>query len=245
MASNNPASYNSHMHKARKEESHCAPMRQLPRFATMCVLVLFCALGAMAAKVFVMPTAQPARTYPAHDDHPMEKVTVAVDPYDVEDKASIFSVNYRNNGYLPVFFVITNDGDQPVSLVDMKAQLNTKDRSKLYPASMDDLLRRLSHPTRNDRQNTLPIPLPKKEVKGGVSRKTWDELDQAQFGAKAVEPHSSVRGFLFFDIRDISNPLAGASFYLTGVEDAKGTELMYFEIPMEKYLSAPMTTSPK
>jgi len=55
--------------------------------------------------------------YPAHDEHPLEKVTVAVDPYDVEDKASIFSVNYRNNGYMPVFFVITNDGDQPVSLV--------------------------------------------------------------------------------------------------------------------------------
>src|ERR1700678_664431 len=200
--------------------------------------VLFCGLSAIAAKQFVMPTAQPARSYPAHDDHPSEKVAVAVDPYDLEDKASIFSVIFRNNGYMPVFFVITNDGDQPVSLVDMKAELNTKNRSKLYPASMDDLLRRLSHPTRNDRQNTLPIPLPKKEVKGGVSRKTWDELDQAQFGAKAVEPHSTVRGFLFFDIQDISNPLAGASFYLTWLDDAKGTELMYFEIPMEEYLSA-------
>ena len=69
----------------------------------------------------------------------MEKVTVAVDPYDVEDKASIFNVNYRNYGYMPVFFVITNDGDEPVSLVDMKAQLNTKDRSKLFPSTMDDL----------------------------------------------------------------------------------------------------------
>lgn len=213
--------------------------------ATASVFVFLCSLGALAAKEFAMPAAQPARTYPAHDAHPLEKVTVAVDPYDVEDKASIFSVNYRNNDYLPIFFVITNDGDQPVSLVDMKAQLNTKDRSKLLPASMDDLLRRLSHPTRNDRQNTLPIPLPKKEVKGGVSRKIWDELDRAQFGAKAVEPHSTVRGFLFFDITDISNPLAGASFYLMGVRDAKGNELMYFEIPMEKYLSAPMTASPK
>ncbi len=220
-------------------------MTRAPRFVAVCALVLLCSLGALAAKEFVMPVAQPARTYPAHDDHPMEKVTVAVDPYDLEDKASIFSVNYRNAGYLPVFFVITNDGDQPVSLVAMKAQLNTKDRSKLFPATMDDLVRRLSHPSRNDRQVTLPIPLPKKEVKGGVSRKTWEELDQAQFGAKAVEPHSTVRGFLFFDIQDISNPLAGASFYLTGVEDAKGTELMYFEIPMEKYLSAPEVKKPK
>jgi hypothetical protein len=216
--------------------------RWAPRFAVF-AFVLLCCL-ALAAKEFIMPVAQPARTYPARDEHPTEKVVVAVDPYDVEDKASIFTVNYRNYGYLPIFFVITNDGDRPVSLVDMKAQLNTKDRSKLYPANTDDLLRRLSHPTRNDRQNTLPIPLPKKEVKGGVSRKTWDEIEQAQFGAKAVEPHSTVRGFLFFDVQDISNPLAGASFFLTGVQDAKGTEMMYFEIPMEKYLSAPEAKRP-
>jgi len=219
-------------------------MPQAPRFAAVCALMLLFCLGAIAAKEFVMPAARPARTYPAHDDHPMEKVVVAVDPYDLEVKASIFTVNYRNYGYMPVFFVITNDGDQPVSLVGMKAQLNTKDRSKLLPATMDDLLRRLSHPSRNDGQVTLPIPLPKKEVKGGVNRKTWDEIEQAQFGAKAVEPHSTVRGFLFFDIQDISNPLAGASFYLTGVQDAKGTELMYFEIPMEKYLSAPEVKKP-
>ena len=218
--------------------------RRPPRRSHVLAVASFVVLGclcAIAAKQFVMPTAQPARTYPAHDDHTAEKVAVAVDPYDVEDKASIFSVNFRNNGYMPVFFVITNDGDQPISLVGMKAELNTKDRSKLFPSTTDDLLRRLSHPSRSDTPNPLPIPLPKKEVKGGVSRKTWDELEQARFGAEAVEPHSTARGFLFFDIQDISNPLAGASFYLTGVHDAKGNELMYFEIPLEKYLSAPQT----
>jgi len=185
-----------------------------------------------------MPAAQAARTYPAHDEHPMEKVAVAVDPYDSDAKASIFSARYRNYGYVPIFFVITNDGDRPISLVGMKAQLNTKDRSKLLPATTDDLLRRLSRPRRNDRQNTLPIPLPKKEVKGGVSGKTMEEIDQAMFAAKAVEPHSTARGFLFFDVSDIPDPLAGATFYLMGVQDANGKEMMYFEIPMEKYLSA-------
>ncbi len=191
-----------------------------------------------------MPAAHPALTYPAHDDHPLEKVVIAVDPYDLENKASIFTVNYRKNDYLPVFFVITNDGDQPVSLVNMKPQLNTKDGSKLLPGTTDDLLRRLSHPSRSD-TNPLPYPLPRKEVKGGVSRKTWDELERAQFAAKAVEPHSTARGFLFFDIQDIRNPLPGATFYLMGVQDAKGNELMYFEIPMEKYLSAPETNTKK
>jgi hypothetical protein len=234
------------MHNAGVQKSPPAPMKRTPHFVAVCAFVLLGCLCAVAAKEFVMPAAQPARTYPAHDDHPMEKVVVAVDPYDVEDKASIFSVNYRNNGYMPVFFVITNDGDQPVSLVGMKAQLNTKDRSKLLPSTTDEVVRRLSRPSRNDGANRmpLPIPLPKKEVKGGVSRKTWDEIEQAQFGARAVEPHSTARGFLFFDILDISNPLAGASFYLMGVRDAKGNELMYFEIPMEKYLSAPETKQP-
>lgn len=213
--------------------------------AIIFVLILFCSVVALASKEFVMPQAQPARTYPAHDEHTTEKVAVAVDPYDVEYKASAFTVEFRKYGFMPVFLVVTNDSDQPVALADMKAQLNTVNRSKLFPASTEDLVRRMSHPSRSDTPNPLPIPIPgQKKVKGGVSQKTMDEIDRAQFGAKAVEPHSTARGFLFFDVADISNPLAGANFYLTGVRDAKGTELMYFEIALEKYLSAPEPKKP-
>ena len=44
----------------------------------------------LAAKEFTMPSVQPAKTYPAHDQHPSEAVTIAVDPYDLADKANIF-----------------------------------------------------------------------------------------------------------------------------------------------------------
>jgi hypothetical protein len=210
------------------------------------VFVLLSCPDATAGKEFVMPAAQAARTYPAHDDHPAEKVVIAVDPYDMADKAQIFSVNYGAYGYLPVFFVVTNDGNEPVALSGMKVQLITVNRTKLLPATTDDLLRRLSHPSRNDRPGVqLPIPLPgSKKVKGAVSRQTQDEINQAQFGARSVEPHSTASGFLFFDVSDISTPLAGANFYLTGVRDAGGNELMYFEIAMEKYLSAPEAKKP-
>jgi hypothetical protein len=193
-----------------------------------------------------MPTAQAARSYPAHDEHPTEKVVIAVDPYDMADKAQIFSTNYSGYGYMPVFFIVTNDSDQPVALSGMKAQLITRDRTKLFPSNTDDLVRRLSHPSRNDRPGVqLPIPLPgSKKVKGAVSSKTMDEINMAQFGARSVEPHSTSSGFLFFDVADISTPLAGANFYVTGVRDAGGNELMYFEIPMEKYLSAPEAKKP-
>ncbi len=232
------ASYNPRMHNFLRRLN-----RRVPASALAVLTVLFCCLAAFAAKDFVMPDAHPARTYPAHDEHPMEKVAVAVDPYDVEYKANIFSVNYRNYGFMPVFFVITNDSDQPIALAAMKAELNTVGRDKLYPLTPEDIVRRISHPSRSDAP-TLPIPLPGKKVKGGMSQKAMDEIDRAQFGAKAVEPHSTARGFLFFDVAQISNPLAGANFYLTGVRDATANELMYFEIPLEKYLGAPEPKKP-
>jgi hypothetical protein len=71
-------------------------------------------------------------------------------------------------------------------------------------------------------------------VKGGVNSKELDEIQSAQFKAKAVEPRSSQAGFLFFDVSDLPNPLAGAHFYLTGVRDSAGHELMYFEVELGK-----------
>jgi hypothetical protein len=190
-----------------------------------------------AGKSFVKPVASSARTYPAHDEHPTEHVAVAADPYDMADKAAIFSVKYQEQGYLPVFLIVSNDGNQPISLTDMTAQLVTVNRTKLAPATTDDLYRRLSRPARSDVPS--PLPFPRKKVKGAVSQQALDEINAAQFSAKAVEPHTTQSGFIFFDIAGISTPLAGANFYLNRVRDASGNELMYFEIPMEKYLSAP------
>jgi hypothetical protein len=227
------------------QKSSCAGGAGAPFVLSIAAFVLLSCLGAMAGKDFAMPAAQPARTYPAHDEHGMEKVAVAVDPYDMGDKAQIFSVNYHEYNYLPVFLVVTNDGDQPISLSGMKAQLVTVNREKLGAATVDDLVRRLAHPQRNDRPSPLPLPLPRSgRVKGAVSGKTMDEINRAMFSAKAVEPHTTRAGFVFFDVADISTPLAGANFYLTGVEDAGGNELMYFEVPMEKYLSAPLAKKP-
>jgi hypothetical protein len=200
--------------------------------------VLLSGLLAYAGKEFSKPEAKAAATYPAHDSHPDEKVTVAIDPYDTEQKADIFSVDYAEHGYLPVFLVITNDSDEAVSLPTLKAQLVTGRRDKLTPATSDDLYRRLSKPKRNDTQ-TIPLPIPRKsKVKGAVGAKALEELDRAMFAARAIEPHSTQSGFLFFDISGASSPLAGAHFYLSGLRNAVGSELIYFEIPLEKYLGS-------
>lgn len=198
----------------------------------------------VAAKDFARPHANPAVSYPAHDEHKDEGVTVAADPYDMADKARIFDTNYAENDLLPVFLVVTNDGNEPVSLNDLKAELVTVNRSKIEASSEEDVFRRLSHPSASATPK-YPLPIPRGKVKPGVKQKTREEVENAEFNARAVEPHSTQSGFLFFDVSGISNPLAGAHLYVTGLRNGKGDELMYFEIPMEKYLSAPPPNKPQ
>jgi hypothetical protein len=193
-------------------------------------------LFAWAGKTFVMPVAKPAASYPAHDFHSDEKVTVALDPYDQPDKADIFSVKYKDIGFLPIFVVVTNDGDEPVSLQGMKAELITSDRTKISPADEDDLYRRISRPTKST--SNIPLPFPRTKIKGGVNGKTLNELQDSRFAARAVEPHTSQSGFMFFDVSGISSPMEGARFYLSGLHNARGNELMYFEIALDKYLTS-------
>ena len=207
--------------------------------AAVCA-ALFFPVMLVASKNFVKPVARTAINYPAHDFHRDSSVAIAADPYDTPDKAKIFSVDFAAHGFLPVFFVVTNDGDQPVSIANMEITLITGNHSKLTPVPPNDLYRRLSNPQTSTRPSPLPLP---HKVKGTISQKEMDEIESSQFAAKAVEPHGTQSGFLFFDVGGISSPLPGANIDVTGVADAKGNELMYFEIPVDKYLDAPQ--SPK
>ena len=210
-----------------------APSRSVVRPFILAAGIFLAVTFCWAGKQFMMPPVQPAKTYPAHDEHTDEAATVAADPYDTAEKAHIFSVNYAEIGMLPVLLIVTNDGDQPVTLGDIKAELVTGDRTKLLAAVPDDIYRRLAHPHPSS-TTTYPLPFPTKKIKGGMNAQTRDEVENAQFAAKAVEPHSTQSGFLFFDVEGLSSPLAGAHLYITGLRNGRGNELMYFEVPLEK-----------
>jgi len=215
---------------------HTSP-RSSFRFFVLSVLALALPAALIAKKTFVKPVAKSAINYPAHDFHRDEKVTIAADPYDNKEKAKIFTINFAEHGFLPIFFIVTNDGDQPVSIANMHITLTTAHDSKLTPIETDDLYRRLSNPqAKTDTNNPLPFP---RKVKGGVTKQQTDEIETSQFAARAVEPHTTQSGFLFFDIADLNSPLRGANIDITGVVDAKGNELMFFEIPLDTYLNAP------
>lgn len=213
------------------------PLRPICRNTIVaCALLLAGSVAPLRAKskAFVKPVAEPARMYPAHDDHTDEKVAIAADPYDTAQKAKIFSINFAEHGFLPIFLVVTNDGDQPVSIANMRITLIKPDSAKLTPLSPDDIYRRLVNPQGETRPS--PIPIPRKNVKGALKQEQRDEIEGSQFAARAVEPHSSQSGFLFFDVEGVSSPLDGSSMVITGVDNANGNELMFFEIPMDNYL---------
>src|SRR5260370_498120 len=102
------------------------------------VLPVSCAIAAfavcLAAKDFIKPAAHPAKTYPAHDDHSDEKVAIAADPYDTPDKAKTFSISFREHGFLPIFFFVTNVGDIPLagSHIDITGVNDAKGTELMY-----------------------------------------------------------------------------------------------------------------
>jgi hypothetical protein len=204
-------------------------------------LALFLIAGAAVAyagKEFTKPRAADAGAYPAHEDHPDERVTVAIDPYDTLRKAELFKVNWKANGYLPVQFIVTNYGDQAISLNGMKIQWVTANRSKIAPATAEELLRRLSRSKGSDTGVPSSLPLPGRGPHAGAGKEARNEIDAARFQASTVEPHTTQSGFLFFDVGDIPQPLAGAHMYVDGITGAGARALFYFDLPVDKYLNA-------
>jgi hypothetical protein len=196
--------------------------------------IVFSSLTLWASKEFVPPKAGNAGTYACKDSHPNEHTTAAVEVYNSPPKSDIFITHYSEEGILPVFLVITNDGDEPISVNKMQAELVTAKRDKVEGSDVDDVFRRVAHiqgSSSNPNPRVGPIPLPG-GTKNKKAQQQYDELMRAKFTAAAVEPHSTQSGFLFFDVRGVGQPVDGAHVYLTGVRDNNGNEMMYFEIPL-------------
>lgn len=204
-------------------------------FALLAVVVLVAV--ALFAKEFALPKAEKASAYPTHDNHTNEKVAIAAVPY-VGEKSSVFNAKYEEHGLLPIFVIITNDNDSPVELTNSEVQLVTVDRrAKIQPSTDEGIYRKMSKVERRGDEpgrNPLPIPLPKGGPKVGVKKDVVKEIEQAQFRARSIEPHTTTAGFMFFDVSGIRDPLKGAKLYLTGLRDGGGKELMYFEIALDQ-----------
>jgi|SRR4051812_38293741 hypothetical protein len=199
----------------------------------------FLLVSAIAASAYdykppEIPPAGHADKYPQHETHKDEGVTIAVDPYGPE-KDSVFHVKFGEHRVLPVRLIISNDTDQPLSLLDARIQFTTARKAKGQPLTKEDVERAVANSVEPQDRSVpgIPIPLPKKKPKR-LAKGTDEEIDYLMFKAEAVEPHSTQSGFLFFDVSGIAQSLSGSRVLFTGIRNAKGQELFYFDIPLEK-----------
>jgi len=210
---------------------------------------LFLALAASLAlasdKGFNPPPAAHARTYPAHESHDDEMVSLAVDPYDKPDKAKVFKTKFMGYGFLPIRLIVSNDSDKTLMLQDLQVEFITAGHEKLEPATQEDLYRRMAKPEEAAAPKPR-LPLPRRreaDIPPPVPKGSLHEIDEAQFRPLPVTAHSAYSGFLFFDVMGISNAEAGAHIYVSGIR-AGNKELFYFDIPLEKYLNQSAGQSP-
>ncbi|HKR97047.1 MAG TPA: hypothetical protein VJW55_16845, partial [Candidatus Angelobacter sp.] len=204
-----------------------------PRIGIAAFLALIATLM-FAEKHFNPPPAAQASTYPIHETHKNENVTIAVDPCDTPEKAGVFKVNYKGYGFYPVRLIISNDSDQTLMLQNLKIEYITAQKDKVEPASDADIYRRLVRPSKaNNSDPGIKLPFPVGKKKQPISKEVRDEYESAQFLTVPVTPHSTNSGYLFFDLMDLNGPHPGAHLYLTGIK-AESQELFYFDIPLDK-----------
>jgi hypothetical protein len=186
------------------------------------------------------PTVRPATDFPAVETHADENVSIAADPYNTPEKCSIFRVDFLKYGYMPIRLIVTNNGDKPISLVDARIHLITRDGDKIPAAKSSDVVRASTFDSKAGRTIPLPAPLPPLRGKAKTSTKNIEaDFATFEYAALAVEPHSTRAGFLFYDVAGLPDPLKGAHLYLRMLHSADGKDLFYFEIPLDKFTTEP------
>jgi hypothetical protein len=185
------------------------------------------------------PQVQAATSFAAVEVHEKEKVAIAAEPYDTKEKESIFRVDYLSHGVMPVRLIVTNNGDRPISLRDARILFQTAAGDRIQAAEPEDVERLMTRKEREGKKIPMPGPIPNIKMKPKASNKEIEaDFDQFEYGALAVEAHTTRAGFLFYDVSELDHPLQGAKLHLHKLRDADGNELFFFEIPFDKYLQS-------
>jgi len=161
----------------------------------------------------------------------VEKVTVAAEPFDTEEKTrpAYGKLNPNQYGILPILVIMQNNSGQALSLETMHVEYILPSRQRIVATPAPDVARSQGV----KRPNIYPAPLPS-PIPRSTSRKSpltaW-EIEGRAFAAKMLPPGESASGFFYFQVPH----RAGSVLYLTGIREASSRrELFYIEIPFER-----------
>jgi hypothetical protein len=192
-------------------------------------LVLFLSITAAIAadKDTIAFRPAPAASYTHRQTN--APVTIAVEPYNSEDKekTAFGKLDIYRFGVLPVLVVMQNDSDKAIRLDNLTVQYSGPNGNHVEATPAKDV-RYLHGPRRPD-----IVPGPTGAPKVGRSKKNpldaW-EVEGRAFTARMLPPNQTASGFFYFQ----TGLQRGATIYLSGLsEAASGKDLFYFEIPLE------------
>jgi hypothetical protein len=188
------------------------------------LLSIVAALGADKEKPF---QAGPVDSYPCRQT--IEKVTIAADPFDKEEKTrqAFGKLNPNRYGILPVLVAVRNDGAAALSLDAMRVEYLTESGDRIEATPARDVPRTTGPKKPEVYRGPLPLPRTSR-VKSPLS--VW-EIEGRAFSAKMLPPGQSASGFFYFQAPYRSSSV----LYITGIREAASRrELFYFEIPLDK-----------
>lgn len=208
----------------------------------LCLLAAAGALTVAATPLLAadhkIPPPKEASTYACHSAQPSEHITIAAEPYNTPEKGKLFRVDYVENNFMPIYLVVTNNGDQPISLDQARIDFISAHGDRIPAAVPRDVERRMTHIHGPGRGIPMPAPLPPLHRKPkSPDKKIEQDFDDLEYSAATVPPHSTRAGFFFYDVQGLGNrPLKGAHLTLRDLRDGNGKELFYFDIPFDKCL---------
>jgi hypothetical protein len=152
------------------------------------------------------PTLQAAE-YPLHETH--DKITVAAEPGDVKDTEPATRLDYAHHGFMPIRVIVTNDSDAALTLDDARIKFIGAGNVTVQAATDDDLQRRLfSRKYTADSHIPLPAPLPSIPIHHAqIDKQILADDTDFGFPTTTVAPHTTVSGYLYYDTRDLDEPV--------------------------------------
>lgn len=176
------------------------------RFAAA-ILLAAITITAHADKARKPKPALPAAQYPLHQT--LGKVTVAIEPGDIKENRPDTRLDYFHHGYMPFRVIIQNDSDQPITLDDARVKFISQD-STVVPAATDEELQRRMFSRKSAAGTHIPMPMPIPSI--NIKHPPVDKqilADDIDFGFKTttVAPHTTESGYLFYDVRDLDDPV--------------------------------------